>query len=611
MVSKGAFSSKFAGFILVLVALILSQPAWASISARLSKSQIYVGDTVTLEIAATGRQSDQPDLSPLRKDFDVLGTGSGSQIQIVNGKRSERQTWSIRLRPRMKGDVSVPPISVGSEQTPTLLLKVVDIPVSGSSGANEVFLQADVAEESVYVQQQIRLTMRLYHRWPLLSGEWSEPTIEDAVVERLSKDKRYQATRNGVIYEVIERQYAIFPERSGELKIPFTRFAGDMQIPGQKAPSRPSSDPMIEQFFGYDPFANDFFDRSPFNRPRGKAVRALSPELTVEVKPIPPALNVPHWMPAESVTLKDSWATSPPDFSKGQPVTRTIEIEAKGLAASQIPALEFADQPDVGIYSESPVTSTRTDGIWAYGRTRQTITYVPKKNGLLSIPEVRLSWWNTQTDKADETVLQSWNLNVAGLEEAAEPVAPSDEEKAVSIDEKKMEEGTDTSADSNFEQETSAFDIYKPVFLGAGLGILALFLLALWFARKTAVSTAAISEEQASDTQTASNGSSKDALAALKTACDSKDANSARKAMLAWAQAHWTDKPHHNLQSIAAELGDNAAPVLELDRAVYGGDSKQWDGMALWQAIQMFLEQGGREASNGPQKLDPLYPDHS
>src|SRR6185312_11070612 len=133
---------------LCLVALIAraAAPAAGSSSglhAYLDRDRATSGDTVTLNIEGAAALSGAPDLSPLQKDFDVLGTSSSSKVQIVNGVSHSTTQLGIALR-------------IGNRQTQPLGLQVT----TGAAGAlghsgDPAFLEAGVDSSAPYVGQQI------------------------------------------------------------------------------------------------------------------------------------------------------------------------------------------------------------------------------------------------------------------------------------------------------------------------------------------------------------------------------------------------------------------------------------------------------------------------
>ena len=79
--------------------LVMSSGWGAELRAYFDRNPVYVGETVTLTIEASGTTpSGYPDLSPLSRGFTVLGTSQGSEVRIVNGRRSATSRWQIRLR---------------------------------------------------------------------------------------------------------------------------------------------------------------------------------------------------------------------------------------------------------------------------------------------------------------------------------------------------------------------------------------------------------------------------------------------------------------------------------------------------------------------------------
>ncbi len=227
--SSARHFSVLAAAALGLFALGISTASCAALRAELDRATVQEGSSLTLSIESDGAQSGKrPDVTPLRKDFDVLGTSTSSETRFVNGSRSDHTRWLVQLQPRRTGTIDIPPISVGSEQTAALELNVTKAsPTAANEASEHVFLEAEAAAagKPIYVQQQIPYTIRLYYDDTLQTGELAAPNPADAIVEQLGEEKRYTATRNGREYNVIERRYAIAPEKSGALHIPPQVFA--------------------------------------------------------------------------------------------------------------------------------------------------------------------------------------------------------------------------------------------------------------------------------------------------------------------------------------------------------------------------------------------------
>lgn len=589
--------------------LLLLLPAQAAVRASFDRPQVIEGDPVILTIRKDGSAAgEEPDLTPLAKDFDIEGSSQGSQVSIVNGRRSDLTYWSIRLAPKHTGTFQIPPISIGKEQSNPLTLKVLEVPVQTAALPDQpLFLEmkTDSPRDKTYVQQEIPLTVRLFYRDRLQQGSLSDPAPEKAVVERLGEDKQYRTLRNGQEYHVIERHYAIFPEKSGELRIPPVVFRGQVSSPSSHNGAARRRGDLFGRFFGSSPFANDpffkgdFFSGSPFGNP-GKPVSARSQALTLQVAPRPAGYQGSQWLPAEAVTLEDSWSQTPPLFRVGEPVTRTITLQAKGLEASQISPLELPQPAGFRLYADQPVTETRTDGTGVYGISRRTYTYVPRQVGQQLIPEIRISWWNTLQGKNEETLLPQWQVQV---QTGTGPIVeePSVQAPAVTAD--------DNASTHPSVEGRGMIDTIKRNWPWLLAGLLAVItLLLLW--RRSAKQHPP-KRTTATDSENRSASTRKErfrARDALKQACEKNDPRAAATALLDLAAIYWPDSPPRNLGAIANRLKQGGEPIRTLERTLYAPTDLPWNGKELWEAVAHGVGEPERHATTFTEPLPPLYP---
>lgn len=591
-----------------IFAACLAAPAQAEVIAQVDRNKVYAGDPLTLIIESDGQQSGQPDLSVLNKDFTVLGNSTSTQIRIINGRRSDKISWIIQLEPRNKGKLKIPPITVGNEQTQALELEVTDVPEQvKAQQAEHVFLEveADTQGHTLYVQQQIAYTVKLYYDDQILDGELDAPRPEHAVVEQLGKDKRYKVTRNNQLYNVIERHYAISPEKSGPLRIPPVSFKGQIATPRNSSARRSQQEQYIDHMFRNSPFANDpFFSSTPFAK-RGHPVRINSEMISVDIQSRP-ATAGNTWLPAEHVTLHDSWSDNPPQFRVGEPVTRTITLQAKGLTGAQIPHLQLKQAEQTRQYPESPVNESRTDGNKVYGISKQNITYIPGKAGKLVIPEVNLSWWNTRTNEASLAQLPKWEIEVEpGIGGVQSQSAPALEKPKPTPDITKPESITPTQTINWLEQFKSfnSWLIFTGVLL---LLIITFFVIKRW--RYTKMSTPVLKQQPAIIQTT--RAKIKNFMPELDRACVNGDAKTAANVLLEMARAQWPNDPPGNLGALATRLGaeHGETQIIALDRALYAADSSNWDGNDLWLTVKDSWPKSTVKKSAKEDSLPPLYP---
>lgn len=620
------------GVALLCGALFAGGVALAEPRAFFDRPAVYEGDTVTLIIEADGLSGQrQPDLTVLAEDFEMLGTSTGSEIRIVNGRRSDKVSWRVSLVPKRLGEIRVPPIGIGGEQTKPLTLTVAEVPEGGGAGpGDDVFVELELGIEgdSVLVQQQVPVVVRLLSALPIRGGELSDPRADGAVLERLGADRQYSTERNGREYEVIERRFSLSPERSGELRIAPVVFDGELRSPRpERGPfdHEPRTgmfrDPMFEQFFGEGPLS--MFER-------GQPVRAHSRAVTLQVQARPDSFGGAHWLPAEALAIDDSWAREPPILRAGEPATRTLTVTARGLAGSQIPRIDVPLPPGLRAYPEQAEAESRTDGATLFGVSVQPLTVIPTKGGQIEVPEIRVSWWDTAAEQERVTTVPSLIIDVEGPAVAAAPPQPSDAERA-----KPNTPPPETAAISKPESQPETTGEGDASTLGTGVnwriwgvaGLLVATLAAaaavIW--RRRATGAASVLGARQPAARQIDVGARREAL---RQACQANDPSAAARALLAWAQARWSDSTTPsgaavlpvNLAAVAERLaasgsaaGAQAAErVSLLERRLYAPDDESWQGEPLWLAIKDVLG-GERAEGTGTGRgenddLAPLYP---
>ena len=556
-------------------ALVESAPARAdapSVRAWLDRDTMHMGETVTLNVEATGDTGGQPDFSALSQDFNLLGTQSSQQVSILNGSSTTKVVWAVGLEPKHAGRLAIPALAIGSAKTSPLTLSVLAQP-AGAEGkpGDDVFLEVTAEPLAPYVQQQVRYTVKLYFSFGLTDGNLSEPQADGVVVQRLGQDKSYLATIGDRRYHVMERHYALTPEKSGMLSLPALVFRGN---------TLDAADPT-----GF------------FSRPRTISARSDAVDLNVKPKPATwPATE--SWLPAQSMLLKDD-TELPNEIHVGDPVTRTIRMQAQGLGFEQLPELELAAPAGAEIYPDKADTRTRDDGTWLYGERVRKFAFVPTKPGSLTIPGVSVKWWDTTHERVETAELPARTLTVLPAAGAkAPPSAPADNSTpAADTAEPAVAPTTSvpiaTPASVRFWQTLAAIGF-----------VLWLLTLALWWRTRGARPTVRV------DAAIPPHAGSAAHRAVFLKACSLGELAGAERALVAWARSERPDV--RNLGELAVRL-DSAAQtdaLAALQRARYAGAAKQGVGSQLERAFKAGLAWRKPAAPSGQKSALPaLYPE--
>jgi len=370
-----------------LLFLVYSTAQAAPVAAKLDRGNAVVGETVTLILQTNDTdQSLDTDLSVLQADFDVLDRRSETQMSFVNGRQTAFVPLVVTLEPKRTGTLSIPALKFPGATSAPLQLKVSAAPVASPGEPEPVFIEVQVQPEKgpYYVLSQVGLLVRIFYQANLTEAAINPPAPEQASV-RLLDEVPYQADRNGIQYRVLERRYAIFPERSGTLVIP------PMQLSGRLI-ERPS-------------------DRLWQPTVRGRRVRVESDALNLDVKSRPGGYTGQFWLPARRITLSQKISDSG-KLHVGEPVTRTVIMDAVGLEENMLEEPAWPDMPDTRIYPDQPQGISRDDGEWVLGHKEFRYAIVPEGAGELVLPEIRLDWWDTVSNRQRTAVLPEHRVDV-------------------------------------------------------------------------------------------------------------------------------------------------------------------------------------------------------
>ncbi|GAA0421961.1 BatD family protein [Cocleimonas flava] len=600
--------------LLLALMMLVNLPAQAAVKASLNQSSVFEGDQITLSIQSDQNNDAQPDLSILQKDFEVQGSSTSSQINIINGNRSFRKTWTIELMPKAVGKLTIPEITVGADKTDPLTVTIANLPPEvAAETSKHIFVESsvDLDNKETYVQQQIPYTVKLYYDSAMQTGEVFSPQIENANIRALGNDKKYQVVRAGKKYVVVEKRFVISPEKSGVLHIPPTIVRGRIALSGGDSPNlrkRMDETDMLNQFFGgqnRNPFFNtpfdEFFGRRSLGPSRPFSISGEA--IDVNVLPVPSSFKGDAWLPAEELLMTDSWAESPPELKVGEPVTRKLILQVKGLASSQIPDINISKPVGMKVYTDQAKSETPNDGNTIYGIRQIDINYIPGKAGKVTIPEINVDWWDVKNKVKKTFTLPEWDLTVAG-----NPAAVSENSNSAETSAGINAETTENETEQNITGQTDATE--TPEIWGwKTLVLLLLALMAILFVvfgfKKRTSKAKSLEAEPKKAVQLVD-------VEALKTslteACRSNDKHMAARLLLKLVRAQWNDQSIQNLGILAQALGKGREVIEALEKSLYSADSSDWDGSEL---DKLVIEGLYRKPVPLPQKqngLKPLYP---
>ncbi|HAB86975.1 MAG TPA: protein BatD [Pseudomonas sp.] len=534
----------------LLLCILAGQATAAGLFARVDRTQLSIDETLELSLESQGGAVfGKPDLEPLEELFEVFDTRQVNQLSSSNGEARAITRWLITLRPRQTGYVVIPPLQLGDWRSePITLLVQESLKSSEGDQLAPIFIDSSVDQESVYVQAQVILTLRIYHSVSLYDDSTLSPLqMPEALVERLGEPRTYEKTINGIRHGVIEVRYALFPQKSGELTIPAQLFSATTVTNGSN---------------------------SVFGSRGGRSTQVRSPSipLTVKAKPADYPAGAP-WLPARSLTLVEAWSPEPQQAQAGESLTRSLLLKAEGLTSTQLPAIGSTPSAELRRYPDQPSLANEVSSAGLVGSREQREALIPTRSGPLQLPALEVVWWNTVEDRLESTTLEARTLDVADNPNLAPPAAEPPVLSAVPAEQAVL-----------WPWQLSTALLALSTLIGFGLWLHA--------RRQPAVQRAL----QPGPTP-------RSLLDDLRRACQANDTQATRQALDAWAR-----QQPETLADMAARFVPLSDALDGLNGALYSEAGQRWQGDALWQAIQALPPASSPDLDQEQGALPPLYP---
>ena len=525
----------------------------AGLVASVDRNQLSSGETVELTLESNDvTLFGKPDLSALEAQFEVRGTRQVNQLTSLNGENHATTRWIITLLPKLTGSVVIAPLQLGEFTSEPIELTVVQSQTQDTpSKLAPVFVEASLDQDSVYVQAQAILTLRIYHSVSLYDDSNITPLqIPDARVEPLGESRTYEKVINDLRHGVIEQRYAIYPQHSGVLSIPPQIFSATL------VDAQPSQD-------------------SAAQGPKsGKLLRVSSAEttLTVKVKPAEYPPDTP-WLPARSLSLGEHWNPEPDRSQVGDSLTRSLTLKAEGLASSQLPPLPATDVSGLRRYPDQPQLSNQQSDRGLIGSREDREALVPTRSGNIELPGVEVVWWNTDEDRLARSSLPARTLHIQN-------------NPSLMVDAPAGNAPAQPTADSEalWYWKLATLILSCTTLLGFGLWWRARWQPAILRAAQTGPSPRTLLDD-------------------LKRASQANDPQATRQALDAWAR-----QQPETLADMAARFVPLSDALDGLNGALYSETGQHWQGEDLWRAIRAIPTAERVQDPVGDSGLPPLYP---
>ena len=563
-----------------LISLMMSFSAYAdSFVAKVNRNSVPLGEAFILTLQYDGAPGNsEPDLSPLNKDFNIHSVGRSAQHRSINGITSNIYQWNVSLSPKKTSKIIIPAISFKSFSSAPIEITVSNTSVSGTS-VPKFSIGRTINKHDLLVQEQIIYTL-LIKTTEEVHGDipqFADNGNHDWVIKQLGKPAVSSEYDNGIEVHNITINYALFPQKSGKLKIPELQFNG-YYIDSNKLKNNGFS-------HSFSSFLDDNFFSGFGVTPALTPITLTAQPIMVDVLPIPADNNGHWWLPSTKVEISSDWENALPQFKVGEAVNRKIKLTAFGVADTQLPKLAFSETPALKQYPDNPEYKSIVLNQGIVSEMSVNAVYIPQQGGKITIPSIEVPWYNINTKNIEKAVLPAFDVAVTG---STPKIVSSETFNTNSLPDVSAPVGKEKIVPKNTIMSVKI--IIGLVAIAFSLGLLVSWLI-LRFYRLA---------KSSSKTENSTPSANIDKILHTQNLKD------IRNEILLWARACFPHSKILNLDDVSAIFADEELSRLlqQLGANIYSGQNNKFDNNQLYKTIKKL-----NKKQNKQKKQKPLLPE--
>ncbi len=406
-------------FLLIGLSLVFAFSAIAAPQMSVSPQVVSYGNRVQLILSDNKPIQNTPDLNQLQKDFTIRGQQQMQSTSIVNGVRNETHQLILSLFPRQKGTLTIGPFDWNGTRLPAVQVEVIDGQTTTNNiqplknrpqnptstqqqNGNHIFsAEAQLQPAEIYEGESTLYIVRITENIGLSQAQIQTPDNAQYTLTLFGQDKMAKTTVQGQPARLYERVFILTPNQTGSIQIDGGSVLG--LVP----------DTSIRRTHPFDSFPDMFGHADIFNNPFGmpqKEVYIGTNNVTLTVKP-KPASWTGWWLPSRHVALKEQYKM-PPVITVGQPIERYVQLSAVGVDGNKLPLVVQPVNQSVKAYANPEKRTIIPSESDIVGYEEIMFVIVPTKTGNVTIPAIRVEWFNTKTGQKEIAELPAKTIDV-------------------------------------------------------------------------------------------------------------------------------------------------------------------------------------------------------
>lgn len=410
-------------------------------------SQAEVGQRISIKYVANTQDIEDFQIEDF-EGFNVLygpSTSRSSNISIINGRttQSSTLTFTYTIVPTEEGKLKVPAatIKVDGKSVKSSSPSIEVLPASqqqsqqssgsqqggnarqgrqqqgnASSGqitGQDLYITVTANRQKIYEQEAVTLTYKLFTLVNIqqISGEM--PQIDGCHVQELDRPAqlslKYERVNGRNYGTAVWKQYVIFPQKTGKMKIPSITF--DMQVEVQNR--------------SMDPF-DIFFGGGSLTQLVRKQV--VAPAVEIEVLPLP--TPKPDNFSGAVGKFTVSGSLTPEQVNANDAATLRLVVSGQGnMKLMKAPKVNFPQ--DFEVYDPKENNKTTNTATGAKGNIVYDYVVVPRHGGKFAIPPVEFCYFDPE--KAQYNTVRTDSFSIAVAKAKGHQVAYTHEQEDLNV----------------------------------------------------------------------------------------------------------------------------------------------------------------------------------
>ncbi len=393
-----------------LVAFLFSTNLFAdTLDVFVDKNVLSEADILYLTVEYNGSNSNTPDFSSVLDDFQIVQNSSSSQYSFINGNITQTKKWTLGLKAKKTGKITIKPIKMGKLTSNYVdvevkeLSNVAYIPDSKQNFNSPYFeIKQNIDTSTPYVNQQMLMSVTILDTIGLNNGNLAvvENTKKNWIIQPLLKEPIKKIKNiNGKKTNVVTFLFALFPQKSGKIELPQYSFEGEY---------------VKDVGFGFSNFDDAFamFDNG-INSLFGQSVpvKMKTNLKIIDVKPAADGIRVQDWLPLKDIKVTGV-INSEKKITVGETFNYEITIVATGTAKNLLPLSLSPDVIGAKKYPEKPVFVEEVQDKNVVTTAKYNTVYIPEKAGEIVIPKMDIKWFNLNTNTIETISVEEKKIKV-------------------------------------------------------------------------------------------------------------------------------------------------------------------------------------------------------